>query len=366
MKDKFWTIFEKVLTRYFLRKRYTYMAASNTAFGIRKVFTMYKGESLVHKIKGIRRGYYPGTYRKVLEGTHEGYLIPELSYYHLHPINGYFTKWIDDKITLRYILEPFKHYLPAYYVQLEKGKCLKLPDYQGGNAVTQDNILALLKEHKILACKPYNSTGGEGFYKLEFKDESFRVNNESMTDQDFGLWLSDREQSIITEYIIPEAWLREMNPYSTSTVRLLTVRTKGETHLTAGFLRFGTKKSGAVDNLGAGGIMAAVNVENGNLITKGVGNRKSNFKRYDRHPDTDHEIKGTIKNWDLLIKGIKEMGNYHPQLEFLGYDIAITDEGFKVVEINSLQDLLNAEAFMNLPTNSIYGDYLRERIDRLK
>ena len=358
-------IFKRLVTRHNMKKGMNYISASYIANGIIEDFARSPHVPLRKRIKNLRAGYYSGTVQCIEKGGHDGYIIPELKYYQLHPINGQYSKWIDNKITLRYILAPFKEYLPKYYFQLEKGDISILPDYKKSKMPDIDIVLKLLHEKKSLACKTYNGTGGEGFKKLEYMDGKYLVNNMIVTKEKLTKMLKNLETTIITEYVESEDFLKEINPYSTSTVRLLTVRVENETYLAYGFLRFGTKDTGTIDNMGSGGLMSAIDVETGRLITCGYGNRKSGFKKRTHHPDTNKEIKGQLRNWDLLISKIKEMGNYHPQLISLGYDIAITNDGFKVIEINSLQDLLNAECYMSIPTNKIYGNFMKERIEAL-
>lgn len=57
------------------------------------------------------------------------------------------------------------------------------------------------------------------------------------------------------------------------------------------------------------------------------------------HPDTGVRIEGIVPNWELMKKGITDICRFMPELEYLGFDIAITDDGFKIIEINIHQDL---------------------------
>ena len=57
------------------------------------------------------------------------------------------------------------------------------------------------------------------------------------------------------------------------------------------------------------------------------------------HPDTGVKIEGIVPNWDYMCKGVVNICKFMPELEYLGFDIAITDDGFKIIEINIHQDL---------------------------
>ena len=69
-------------------------------------------------------------------------------YYAMHPINGVYSKWIDDKLTLKYLCgsdSGLDRYMPRYYFQIDQnGKILCLPDYyrekSGGEHMAQSKL----------------------------------------------------------------------------------------------------------------------------------------------------------------------------------------------------------------------------------
>ena len=54
-----------------------------------------------------------------------------------------------------------------------------------------------------------------------------------------------------------------------------------------------------------------------------------------RHPDTGVLMEGMLPHWSLIKEKITQIGAYIPQVRWMGLDIVITDEGFKIIEINS-------------------------------
>ena len=60
---------------------------------------------------------------------------------------------------------------------------------------------------------------------------------------------------------------------------------------------------------------------------------------------TNEKIEGIVPNWELVKEKLIEMAHYYPQLKYLGYDIAITQKGFEIIEINSHQGLHKAHMF---------------------
>ena len=58
------------------------------------------------------------------------------------------------------------------------------------------------------------------------------------------------------------------------------------------------------------------------------------------HPDTHLPIEGYIPNWDKILKDILEIAESLKQIEYFGFDIAITEDGMKFPEINRYPDYM--------------------------
>lgn len=63
------------------------------------------------------------------------------------------------------------------------------------------------------------------------------------------------------------------------------------------------------------------------------------FEACPEHPDTGVKIEGKIPNWETVCENVLAMCRYVPEIEYLGFDVAITDEAFQIIEINIHQDL---------------------------
>src|SRR5699024_5789375 len=113
-----------------------------------------------------KKGFFSKSIRNynLTEQNYHDY-IADFDYYKLHPINKQFSKWIDDKVTMKYILSPFKDYLPEYYFELYRGKVHCLMDYDKRIKNPEvDLVLELLKEKGDLALKLIKGSKGIGFY----------------------------------------------------------------------------------------------------------------------------------------------------------------------------------------------------------
>jgi len=86
-----------------------------------------------------------------------------------------------------------------------------------------------------------------------------------------------------------------------------------------------------VDNAGAGGIICAVNADTG--ITFAAADEHG--KRFALHPQTKHNLVGfQIPDWEEAKAFVCELAETVPDNRYTGWDIALTDSGWVLVEAN--------------------------------
>ena len=79
------------------------------------------------KIWAYKRGFLSTNIKKYgLTNENVHLYVSDFDYYRIYPINSQFRSWIDDKLTTRYILTPFKEYLPEHYYNLNNEKIIPL------------------------------------------------------------------------------------------------------------------------------------------------------------------------------------------------------------------------------------------------
>lgn len=143
---------------------------------------------------------------------------------------------------------------------------------------------------------------------------------------------------------IVEAGIRQhpyasrIHPHCVNTIRVLTLKDPdtGQQFVAGAAHRFGTQRTGSVDNFSRGGLSALVDIESGILSAA-----KSNpgFYPRDRHPrhcDSGAAIEGvSVPYWgqakDLCIK----VATAIPGMVHVGWDVAITAGGPVIVEGNA-------------------------------
>jgi hypothetical protein len=143
---------------------------------------------------------------------------------------------------------------------------------------------------------------------------------------------------IVESGIRQHPYASSIHPHCVNTIRVLTLKDPDTgQHFVAGAAhRFGTQRTGCVDNFSRGGLSALVDIETGTLSAA-----KSNpgFYPCDRHPrhfDSGVAIGGvSVPYWeqakDLCIKVATSI----PGMVHVGWDVAITADGPVIVEGNA-------------------------------
>ena len=270
--------------------------------------------------------------------------LSDRDYKWLRPLNNKYRALLWDKVTLRYCLDEYSEYLPKYYYHIVPRdgtmQILKMPDLPAGYGRTCADILRLLREKGVLAMKPTVGSHGEGFYKLEYSDGRYLINGEEKTEREAEkFFASIRTYYNISEYIVMHEALRKIYAPVACTVRVMVINRTGlDPVIENAYFRIGTSGTGFTDNIGSGGVFAYVDAETGRfhdaeMIVDHV------FSPCPNHPDTGVPIEGTLPHWDEARRGITDICRYIRPLEYLGFDVVITDAGFKILEINTHQDL---------------------------
>jgi len=317
------------------------------------------------KIWAQRRGFHSSKIA-VYGLTEENWrdYVSDFDYLKMHPINGSYTHWIDDKLIIRYLLAPFKDYLPDYYCQISGGKVMALPDAPPGFTSDITGILTLLKEVGNLAVKPAMGTKGEGFYKFSFDGRKYFINYIEKQPEEIHQLLQQLRGYIVTEYLPAHSSLGRIYPRAANSVRVHVINENGTEPLAVcAYIKFGTSASGVVDNTSAGGVMAEVDMASGRFFN-GLVYGDLYTESCPCHPDTGEEMTGTLPHWDLVKGQLLAISRYLPQLTFLGYDIVITEDGFRIIEINSHPGIGN-QCYQPFLKDNPAADFFRKLLEKI-
>ena len=145
---------------------------------------------------------------------------------------------------------------------------------------------------------------------------------------------------LFEERVIQTQQLNDINPSSVNTVRFLTaLYPNKQVKVIASFMKIGRLGSD-VDNAGCGGnVDCALDYEKGICYNTIQFNSFEDIVRISRHPDTNALIEGlTIENWQMIVAKVEDFQTKVPYLKMIGWDIALTNEGPVVIEINNWWD----------------------------
>lgn len=190
--------------------------------------------------------------------------------------------------------------------------------------VRYSDFEAFVKNHKDLFIKPLSNSFGRGAkaVTIESNYDVEKLYNELTS---CGSWIVEERIHQCKE---TQIW----NESSVNSVRLPCFLSNGKFHVLAPFFRTG-RKGAVVDNAGGGGIFACIDSVTGVLSSDGV-DEMNHY--YEKHPDSGLTYKGwEVPQWsELLDLAEKVFRQCFPTHRYIGFDFALTDKGWVLIEGN--------------------------------
>lgn len=188
-----------------------------------------------------------------------------------------------------------------------------------------------ISDKQSFIIKPLRGTQGHGIQKINTKDA---VSLEELSK------IADGE-CMLEETIRQGEELSVFHPSSVNTVRLATGRGRdGKTGILFALLRVG-KGGSLVDNVGSGGLVSLIDLENGTVCTDAY----LGTERFEKHPDTGVVFSGSIiPEWQELCRIGMEIHQAHSGQRVFGFDFAWTDKGWDLVEVNPAPSFASFQA----------------------
>lgn len=189
-----------------------------------------------------------------------------------------------------------------------------------------------VEEHPRFMAKPRLTSCGEGVSLCDTTAEGTDVRA-----------LFDRflREGFICEEVISQAEpMASLHPSSVNTVRAATYVKNGAPEVVFTNVRVGQGGS-IVDNAGAGGFVAAIDVDTGVVMTPGTSKA---LERVLFHPDTGTQIIGFhIPEWEKLKAMVREAAMTYPVHPYISWDCAYTPDGWVIVEANCMGQVTGAQ-----------------------
>ena len=210
--------------------------------------------------------------------------------------------------------QTYEAFKPFYKREVIKGA----PD-EDNEAVLRD----FLQRHPSFAAKPLASRGGKNVRRM------------STTAPDFSfekLLKAFSEGTLLLEELIEQVpEMAAFHPRSVNTIRFVTFLKEDRVIPVIAVLRMGAGGS-FTDNATSGGVYAMIEPETG--IIRDLA-RDEACITYLRHPDTGVVLPGhKIPQWEELLATVEKLARVRPEQVLAGWDLALTDKGWVMVEAN--------------------------------
>lgn len=299
--------------------------------------------------------------------------LSDYDYYRIWPLNSWTRIWVNDKMTLKYMLANTElgDIMPKYYYYTSPNGLRALVDNPYREEFADaDQFIKLLTEVKEFACKPCNGTASVGFFKMEYKNDRFYVDNEEISKQDISDFLDKHSNFVFTEFLKPAGILGKINP-QIHTLRIVTINKYGyDPKIIGGYLRIPNNPS-----FSANYITLEENHEEYNIFTDfdfETGEFYNAKKIYidkvidiDEHPITKVSLNGKIENYSELREKVLRIANLFNNIEYMGFDIGVTETGFKFMEINTHPGIGYMQLFKPLFSSEMVKSYYTSKMDAI-
>ena len=208
-----------------------------------------------------------------------------------------------------------------------------------------------IADHKDIILKPIAKSEGKGVYTADCSAKDFSA------DALFSRILSEGE-TIIEERVHQCAETEALHPSSVNTVRMLTKLNKdGSVDLIGTFLRVG-RGGACVDNGGSGGLFVLLDKETGIAVTKGIAEDTQEFAF---QPDTGAKIIGFhVPRWEEAKALARELAAVVPEQAIIGWDLALTDDGWVLIEGNSRSQFIGWQTTSKEGFRDTLNKYFKE------
>ena len=190
--------------------------------------------------------------------------------------------------------------------------------------LTLEALSAFLAPLSEILYKPLEGSSGQGIVKFKKADWDGR-------EEEFFRQIRSMGDAVLEELLVQHPVMAGMCPTSVNTVRIATLLGDKRQGIVYAFLRIGNGR--VMDNVDCGGMAARVDLESGKLLTVAADKAGNVFSK---HPMTGTPIVGfTIPYWEEAKEMCLSAMRVVPQVRFVAWDVAITQDGPRFIEGNS-------------------------------
>ena len=216
--------------------------------------------------------------------------------------------FFDDKAQFN---ELFREFIPRKWILTDED-------------TDTEELYALCRNSTQLIWKPLEGSSGQGIKK--YTPDDWKDGPEA-----FLAKMNADGKGILEEMVIQHPKMASLCPTSVNTCRIATLLGDKQQGIVYAFLRIGNGK--VMDNVDCGGMAARIDLESGRLLTVGADKQGNTFIK---HPITNTSIIGfTIPYWEEAKAMCLKAAEKVPEMRFIAWDVAITENGPTFIEGNS-------------------------------
>jgi len=290
---------------------------------------------LSRRVGYLRRGF--GTKSALIYGLNSGnadLFLPDTAWPRMMHLNGSFGCVLNNKLLFHQVLQAYREHLPENHALILEGRLFPL---KGSGAGPELDVPRYLEERLPAVLKPVGGSASKGICFLSKRAGGIYLNDEPVSSGDLKALVEKFHEYLVCGHVEQHPVLAGMYPHATATVKVLSVRDvdSGEPFIPHACVRVGTDDSRPFDALTRGGLTSRIWIEDGRL-GKARGLYTPEEQGRESHPDTGARIEGVLlPHWGLIRSKLIEMCRAFPYLNYLIWDLAVTAEGFRILEGNN-------------------------------
>lgn len=257
----------------------------------------------------------------------------------MYRINGIYNPILGNKLILSRLLAAHDVPHPAVISTVRKGRLHS--DVGFSSSDLRASLSNTLHQYPRQVFRPIWSGAGEGVFFLHRNEPGLLLNGVPATLEEVADLVSGLDHYMATTFEDQAVYARKIYPGSPNTLRVLTLwdHDEGKPFVAAAVHRFGSSRSAPIDNWhqGHGGVCAAIDQEAGTLGRAVALTSANQLAWHSAHPETKEAIDGVaIPGLASCFDGLVAAASHFPHCPFVGWDVLLTEEGFKILEANTV------------------------------
>ena len=268
--------------------------------------------------------------------------VPQDAYFKIEKLyDSNYCVLLDDKMIFHDLLYYYKIPVPSVFFIFKNNRFLSCDQTEEYSDNVIEKMLLNITDSRIFVKR---NVGGEATGVTVFtRKEGRYFHNDILVSANY-IREKFRDMNIFFEkQVIQPKYVSELNPDTVNTIRVVASRDNlNKISIFSTTLRVGRKGS-FVDNAARGGLIVPINVKDGSMGENGL--RMYDTNVYQFHPDTNICFAGRrINEWESVIALVNKTLNVLPVFHSLGFDIAISEDGPIIIEINTGAGMFLAQA----------------------